>query len=216
MDLYGRNRWCLVVDDDEIFFYPHTENLSLKDFCDYLDAWGSTAVHSLLLDMYSDKPVDETLYQPGESFVETCPFFETGNRERRGDGLDEGGMRLRVFGTRNILSKHNLIKWVPGMKLGGGTHFLDGARLSAVKGATLHFKYFHDFTERVIAEAKRGEHWMDSLQYRAYAEVMTKQPRVMLYYSDSIRFRNSRQLVELGLMHSTEHFEDFVTGRIQK
>ena len=213
LDLYGRGRWCVVVDEDEILSYPHAEDLSLKDFCNYLDVEGATAVHSLLLDMYSDKPVAETFYRPGEPFLEACPFFETGNRQPRSDGLDEGGMRLRVFGTRNILSKHNLIKWVPGLRLRGGTHFVSGARLSSVRGATLHFKYFHDFAGRVTAEAGRGEHWMDAKQYRAYAGGMSDHPDVVLHHAGSVRWSDTRQLVELGLMHSNESFEDFAAGR---
>ncbi len=213
LDLYGTGRWCLVVDEDEIFYYPHAEDVSLKDFCKYLDAERATAVHSLLLDMYSDKPVAETRYRPQEPFLQTCPFFETGNRQRRSDGLYEGGMRLRVFGTRNILSKHNLVKWLPGVRLSGGMHFVSGARLSSVKGATLHFKYFHDFAGRVTAEAGRGEHWKDALQYRAYATGVSEQPGVSLHYSGSLRWRDSRQLVELGLMHSSKRFEAFAAGR---
>lgn len=122
-------------------------------------------------------------------------------------------MRLRVFGTRNILSKHNLIKWVPGVRLGGGTHLVYGTRLSPVKGATLHFKYFHDFGEKVNAEVRRGEHWMDATQYQAYAKGMSDQPGVSLYYFGSVRLRHSRQLVELGLMNSNERFEEFAAGR---
>ena len=212
MDLYGRDRWCVVVDEDEILFYPNAEDLSLKDFCSYLDLEGATAVHSLLLDMYSDRSVAETFYRPGEPFLETCPFFETGNRELRSDGLDEGGMRLRVFGTRNILSKHNLIKRVPGLRVGGGMHFVSGARLSSVRGATLHFKYLHDFAERVAGEAVRGEHWQDALQYRKYAEGMADNPQVTLHHPGSVRWRDSRQLVELGLMQTNDSFEDFAAG----
>lgn len=91
MDLYGRDRWCVVVDDDEIFFYPHVEELLLKDFCEYLDVQGSTAVHSFLLDMYSDKPVDKTFYRQGEPFLDACPFFEMNHRQRRSDGYMREG-----------------------------------------------------------------------------------------------------------------------------
>lgn len=209
LDHYGKDRWCVVVDEDELFYYPHAENLSLKDFCRYLDIEGATAVNSLLLDMYSEKPVADTVYRSGGSFLETCPYFETGNRQRRSDGLDEGGVRLRVFGTRNILSKHNLIKRVPGLTLRGGTHFVVGAELSSIKGVTLHFKYFHDFPESVRAEVIRGEYWMDALQYRAYASGMSENPDVTLHCSESIRWRDSQQLVELGLMQSNECFDKF-------
>jgi hypothetical protein len=54
---------------------------------------------------------------------------------------------------------------------------------------------------------------MDAKQYRAYASGMSDRPDVVLHHSGSVRWSDTRQLVELGLMHSTESFEDFAAGR---
>ncbi|MEO6686591.1 MAG: glycosyltransferase family 2 protein, partial [Dyadobacter sp.] len=33
LETFGREHWCLVVDIDELFYYHHAEQLSIKDLC---------------------------------------------------------------------------------------------------------------------------------------------------------------------------------------
>jgi len=211
MDRHARNQWCVIVDSDELLAYPHYETVSLKHLCQFLDREGATALHSFLLDMYSDRPIAETIYAQGVPFLEACRYFETGHRSRRPDGYWEGGVRRRVFGARNILSKHNLVKYVAGTTILGGTHSLAGGRLSAVTGVTLHFKYFHDFAGQARLEAERGEHWNAGWQYKRYAEAVDKTPDLTLFYEGSVPYQGSRQLTELGLMTSTPEFDEFAS-----
>ena len=213
MDLYGRDRWCVVVDEDEILFYPNAEDLSLKDFCSYLDLEGATAVHSLLLDMYSDKSVAETFYRPGEPFLETCPFFETGNRQQPKRRAGRG--RNAPEGLRHA----QYSKQTQSDQVGAGTkaprrHALRFRRpvvLRQVCHASL----------QVLPRLRRASDGgsqsgasigMDALQYREYAKGMADHPQVTLHHPGSVRWRDSRQLVELGLMQTNDSFEDFAAG----
>jgi len=209
MDRHARNQWCVIVDSDELLVYPHYEAVGLRQLCRFLDWEGVTAMHSLLLDMYSDRSIEETIYAPGNSFLDICRYFETGNRVRRADGYWEGGVRRRIFGAQNLLSKHNVVKHVPGSMVLGGTHLLGGGKPSAVTGTTLHFKYFNDFSEEVRLEAERGEHWNNGWQYKRYAEKVNETPDLTLFYEGSIAYEGSRQLMDLGLMTSTPAFEEF-------
>lgn len=209
MDRHARNQWCVIVDSDELLVYPHYETVPLKRLCQFLDREGATALHSFLLDMYSDRSMAETTYAQGDPFLNACRYFETGNRLRRPDGYWEGGVRRRIFGAQNILSKHNLVKHVPGSVILGGTHSLGGAKLSTVTGTTLHFKYFQDFATQARIEAERGEHWDDAWQYKRYAEKVNETPDLTLFYENSIAYEGSRQLIDLDLMASTAEFEEF-------
>lgn len=200
MDLYCRGQWSVIVDEDELLVYPGWEDISLKTLTRDLDAQGATALPSLLLDMYSDRPLIEIGYVPGQGFLEACPFFEVGHRRMRDDGAWEGGVRHRVFGAWNILRKHNLVKHVAGSTIGGGMHMVHGAVLSDMSGVTLHFKYFQDFPESARLEAEREEHWNDAWQYKRYAQRMQEVPDLNLFCDESIRFEGSQQLIELGLM----------------
>ena len=51
LDAYGAGHWSLTVDADELFIYPHYEELELPLFCRYLSHVGSQAVACLSLDM---------------------------------------------------------------------------------------------------------------------------------------------------------------------
>lgn len=209
---YGIDHWCLFVDEDEILTYPHWEDIGLKEFCQYLDIENATALHSFLLDMYSDKTIRDTAYQMGESFLDTCPFFETGNLERNDDGSIVGGVRKRVFGAQNILSKYSLVKYTKQVTLQGGFHRISGAQVSKVVGATLHFKYFFDFAANVQEEIVREQHWNNADQYKRYARGVSAQQDLSLHCPESIRLRSSQQLLDLKIMETTPTYEAFVRG----
>jgi len=51
---YGTHRWCLTLDIDEFFVYPHSEKISIKELCVALDREGANALRAPLLDMYAD------------------------------------------------------------------------------------------------------------------------------------------------------------------
>ena len=45
---YGENRWCLIVDADELLVYPNSEDLPLAQFCQRLDALNVNALPCIL------------------------------------------------------------------------------------------------------------------------------------------------------------------------
>lgn len=209
MDRHCRDQWSVIVDSDELLVYPGWENVSLNTLTAFLDTQSATALHSLLLDMYSDRPLNDTVYTPGQDFLELCPYFEVGHRSMRDDGNWEGGVRNRLFGARNILSKHNLVKHISGSRIGGGTHLIYGAKFSDMTGVTLHFKYFHDFAESARVEIERGEHWNNAWQYKRYFRKTQEVPNLTLFCDESIRLKGSQQLIDLGLMTSMSAYDDF-------
>lgn len=77
---YGIGHWCLVADADELLVYPDCESRRLPEFCAGLTAAGAGALQLLLLDMYSDKPMGQIGYQPGDDLIQTCPFFDADYR----------------------------------------------------------------------------------------------------------------------------------------
>ena len=73
---YAKGHWCVIVDADEMLVYPNYEKISLKQFCLFLDKEGSTAMHSLLVDMYSNRPVAAAQYQRGDDLLLAFPYFD--------------------------------------------------------------------------------------------------------------------------------------------
>jgi glycosyltransferase involved in cell wall biosynthesis len=105
---FGIGNWCLFVDADELFTFPHSESLSLPAFCRFLDQGGYEGLFSVMLDMYSRGPIANAAYKPGTPFLDTCPHFDrdyvirrkSGMRGLQGTGAEYeviGGPRLRKF-----------------------------------------------------------------------------------------------------------------------
>src|SRR5262249_32048264 len=131
---YGVNHWCLVVDADELLCYADSETRRIEALCAALDQQGKRALLSILLDMYSDKPIKDTPYHRGRDFLEACPYFDREFYHFKTDnffGHNEhtsyfGGLRQRVFGGREpgkdgnhfyCVNKIPLIKYHPSMVL---------------------------------------------------------------------------------------------------
>ncbi len=212
---YGRGHWCLVVDADEIFIYPHYEKVSIRGLCNFLDKEGSTALYSMLLDMYSNEPIRLAEYKQGENPLLRCPYFDKDTHYRAGGPIPRygcvGGMRKRVFGvTTSSLSKVPLLKFTPRISLTVGQHYTPGVDLSKIEGVVFHFKYASDFIPRVLEELKREEHWEGAIEYKEYAKRITENPGINLYYQNSIKFESSNQLVDLKIMKTSDGFELFV------
>ncbi|WP_269584567.1 glycosyltransferase family 2 protein [Roseibium sp. Sym1] len=76
-DRYLADRWVIFPDVDELLVYPGWPDLSIGDLTRYLDAGGYRALFTPMVDMYPDGPLKDLSYQPGESFLESCPWFDS-------------------------------------------------------------------------------------------------------------------------------------------
>jgi glycosyltransferase involved in cell wall biosynthesis len=224
LDAFADGHWVLIVDADELFIYPRYEQVRLADFCRFLDMTEARGVFSLMLDMYSDRPVAESVHVPGQALVETCAYFDRG--PYRTMSVDQfphtriyGGVRDRLF--RQVLqgrfhsptvSKIPLVKWRAGTRYLASTHHLTPLPLSTLAGALLHFKFLQDFHARAVTEAARGEHHSGAHEYRAYLELLAADPRFNLMSPASVRFEGSAQLVALGLMQTSDAYERFANA----
>lgn len=211
--VFGRGHWVLVVDADELLVYPDCESVSLPQFANRLEASGSDALLTFLLDMYSAGPIREARYAPGDPFLATCPYFDLDSYTPGSEGIraripERGGPRRRLFwppgrehrGKPPVLAKIPLVKWKDGLEYLASTHRIEGLNLSSTTGALLHFKFFADFVQRSSTEVERREHWDAAAQYEVYAEALAANPDLSASYEGSVRYRDSRQLIRLGLM----------------
>ena len=217
LSMYGRNRWCLIVDADELLYYPDCERRTIASLCRRLDRQKKRAFKAVHLDMYSDLPIRDTHYSSGQSFEEVCPYFD---RKFYHDHFPDsgacfnqeayaGGVRRRVFGPKvfNYLSKVPLVKYDADCILAGGQHWtnLPADQIAVETGCLLHFKFFSSFLDYVSQEAKRKEHADDALQYQEYQRGLVEQPALTLYDpAHSVKLEDSRQLISLGVMRADE------------
>lgn len=211
---YGVEHWWVMVDADELLAFPAYETRTLVQFCHMLERQGKRSFNAVLLDMYSDKPIRDTLYVPGEDFRRVCPYFD---RAFYNDQVPDagpfrnqvgfrGGARERVFGGGSFyLSKVPLLKYDAGVLLAGGQHWTNHPVevVAGGRGALLHFKFFSIFASQVAQEVARKQHVRDAYEYRAYARQLNRNHALSMYHpAVSVKYESSAQLVELGVMRA--------------
>lgn len=104
-----------------------------------------------------------------------------------------------------------LPKWMPELKKTpltqggadfryGNNHGGSGARYYKQNVVVCHFKFLHDFYDRVRAEVNRKEHYLNAAEYIMYSNLIKKHGSLDLRYFGTQRFISSEQLVSLGLI----------------
>jgi len=79
MHRYANKHWCVVVDPDEFLVYPHCNSRNLKMLTEHLDTVGRVSMGTILLDLYGETPVAETICAAGEDPVSAAPWFDPAN-----------------------------------------------------------------------------------------------------------------------------------------
>ncbi len=210
---HAAGHWALTLDADELLVYPRCESEDLHRLTQHMDAAGAETLQTFMLDMYSDRPIRDTHCQPGRPFLDICPYFDQDSYPERGPlGLPyRGGPRWRLFwdghktaGPSPVLQKFPLVKWRSGLDYVASTHIIRGAVPAPFSGVLLHFKFFSDLYRSAEIEARRGEHWDGAAQYKAYWQVLNEDPDASPFFSGSLKYANSNQLIALGLIKATD------------
>ena len=59
---YGCGHWCVTCDPDEFLVYPHCDTRNLNELGEFLESEGRRSLFSVMLDMYSDRPIHQSMY----------------------------------------------------------------------------------------------------------------------------------------------------------
>jgi tetratricopeptide (TPR) repeat protein len=210
---YGVGHWCLTIDADEFLTFDGAPHRTLRDFCADLDRRGKLAATGMLLDLYGERPVQETHYRAGDDPLEHCPFFDRAAFHRRAELASQygnqdlfwGGVRQRVFPAEHdyLLSKCVLLRYAPDVVLTSGQHLTNvpAARLAQQEICVLHFKFFASFAAYAASEARREIHAMGAVQYKSYHQRLSGDQAFTVFHPEhSVRFTGVPQLQALGVM----------------
>ncbi len=221
---HGAGRWCMVVDADELLLYPASGILPIPDFCRYLEQEGANALHAILLDLYPKEPVAEVVYVSGSDYFHMPWYFDSMKSLAkvprafyRGSGLEyrfEGGVRKRTFDVSACCSKFPLFRFVPGMFLSDGQHYIEHARIAELRAVLCHFKYLQDFEVHVREEVSREQHWQGGSEYKAYAKTVSKtEGSLQIWNEESILLQGVEQLEQLGFTSRPFTYQRFLQSK---
>lgn len=210
---YGQGRWCLTVDADEFLLFEGAPRRTLREYVRDLESRGKRAATGMLVDLYGDRPVRETVCPAGEDPLRHCRFLDRRVFHRRDEGggphgdqpIFWGGVRRRVFPVEHdyLLSKCVLLEYRPDVVLEGGQHFtnIPAERLAIQETCLLHFKFLETFVGYAREEAERGVHGLGAEQYKGYRRVLDDAPDVCLHDPlHSVPFEGTAQLRDLGVL----------------
>ena len=215
---HGAGKLCVTVDPDEFLVYPHMGTRTLKDLGQHLKEIDRPCLHVLMLDAYSDRPIDETVMAPGDDPFGLCPYFDRDGYVQKTSYMSgtfiQGGPRLRAFNRDTpkeapALNKMPLVWWKKHYRYQSSAHLMwpwSLNRTSAktgipVSGALFHFKFVSSLREKTAEEMARGQHYGGSREYKRYEENI----RTTLYLEGvSVSYEGTDQLAALGLMHVGE------------
>lgn len=214
---YGCSHWCLTLDADELFVYPHCDSRDLAALTAFLAARGQVAMGATMLDLYPAGRLESGSYAPGEDPLKVLTHFDAwGHVVERQLPMENlwlrGGPRARVFFADRplrapTLNKVPLVRWRRGYAYLNSTHSAlprilnrvhDAPGHSATTGALLHTKFLPGIAARSAEEKRRGEHFGRPGEYDAYYDRLIADP--LLWSSDSVRYRGWRQLEDLALI----------------
>jgi len=214
LNAYGHKHWCLVVDVDELFIYPHHKTRPLRALTDWLDLGLISSFSAMLIDMYAKAP---TPCAEGQNPLEVLTHFDSGNyTQRRNIRFTElwiqGGPRQRLFfpnapAKAPALNKTPLVFWRKHYVYISSTHLLLPRSLNQtyereggekICGALLHTKFLPDIADRAREELKRGEHYANSAEYLAYSD--NPEALAQMWSAQSTEYVDWQQLERLGLI----------------
>ena len=74
VERFGRGRWCLCVDIDELFDYPYSDVVGLGSLLRYLNGNSYTAVVAQMLDMFPEEPLSISISDSHYGFSSRRPI----------------------------------------------------------------------------------------------------------------------------------------------
>jgi len=237
IDRFGRRRWCLCVDIDELFDYPYSDIIGLGSLLRYLNERSYTAVVAQMLDMFPEEPLSDggrTSELSDEPLKERHRFYDVSNISRismRGHPLfrnntlesDEvealrGGIRQTLFSIRANLTKFPLVfsdgRVTP---FDGSTHWVDNARIADFTCVLFHYKFLDGYLREQAAQAVREEHhYNNSAEYKEYLQVLEGNPTLRVKHDTSKEIQGVNDLLENGFLIVSEDYVGWVSDEEEK
>lgn len=214
---FGSGRWCLTLDADELFVFPHDDRARLGDLTAELDRRGLTALGALMVELFPKGPLLPDPPPDDAAALARLEWFDAeGYRCRVQHPMRnrwvQGGVRDRAFFADRperapTLNKLPLVRWRRGFVYVNSTHSMLPARMNdawdgpgdpRLSGALLHTKFLPGVVAKSRQEQARGQHFHDPGAFHAYYEAVAANPD--LWVPGARRLQGWESLVAAGLM----------------
>jgi hypothetical protein len=224
---FGRDRWCLCADIDELFDYPYSDVVGLGSLLDYLNSNSYTAVAAQMLDMFPEEPLSGSREAnlPDEPLKERHRFYDVSNIGRKSftelrrrfptnilesDEIEafRGGIRETVFGVNSDLTKFPLVFFDGRIKpMEDSSHWVANARIADLTCVLFHYKFLDGYLHEQAAHAVReGQYHNASHVYKKYLRILEENPTLRVKQEAAREIESVNDLVENGFLIVSEEY----------
>jgi glycosyltransferase involved in cell wall biosynthesis len=216
---FGKNRWSLTVDMDELFDYPYSDVVDLGSLLRYLNNGGYTAVVAQMLDMFPEKPLRSLVGNEGEladskdeplkelhrfydiSGVRVQDYYPAGgnNNVLTNEEIKwfRDGIKTNLFGHRAMLSKHPLVffddKIIP---VDGTMHRISNARVADFTCVLFHYKLLDRLYEQALRAVAEKNYPNRHEKYEKYVTALEQNPELQIKQETARELNSVNDLVE--------------------
>lgn len=217
---FSSGRWNLCADIDELFDYPFSEVLTLRDFLRYLNENRYTAVIAQMLDMFADVPLAELDSEPDDSIKEKYTYYDLSavvqtdylwsNNTNDKFKYHVGGIRKTVFGTNNGLTKAALVLMDGKVKTFIHWHQVENARLADISCVLKHYPFVSSFYSKVQEAVRSDRYGMWTTdEYKAYWSRLEQNPNLNLKLESAQILTELEQLIKAEFLVVSEKYRRY-------
>src|SRR5215210_6619878 len=216
---FGKGRWSLTVDMDELFDYPYSDVVDLGSLLRFLNNGGYTAVVAQMLDMFPEKPLMSVAGDEGEladsedeplkelhrfydiSGVRVQEYFPLGgnNNVLANEEIKwfRDGIKTTLFGHRAMLSKHPLVffdgKIIP---VDGTMHRTSNAHVADFTCVLFHYKLLDRLYEQALRAVSEKNYPNRHEKYEKYVDALEASPELQIKRETAREIKSVNDLVE--------------------
>lgn len=221
VSVYCKDMWCLSVDIDEFFDYPHSDKITMQDFISYQNINGYTAVIANMLDMFSDslEGLEDQLLQERYRYYDVelieknnYHFYSKdlnllNNSENDGNTVYSNGIRSRFCQVALPIHEYLLVKHPLTFQDGCldphiNPHFCNRSDISDTTCALYHYKFVDANVSSVVERMDANNAGIFvAYEYAAYLK----------FYQDNFGFSFSTNSMREFQTHQSILDSDFFT-----
>ncbi len=204
---FSQGRWNLVADMDELFDYPYSNQLSLRDFLGYLNANHYTAVIAQMLDLFSAEPLAQLKSTVDDSLEEKYPYYDISNLDKTSYDwstpanpqiqMHWGGIRKTLFNSYHGLTKAALILMDDKIKPFVGWHHAKNAQVADISCVLKHYQFLSSFYQKVKDAIEQQRYaQVDDDFYLTIQKILNENPDLNLKLETAQYLSNIEQLID--------------------
>ena len=233
VERFGRGRWSLNPDMDELFDYPYSDVVSLKALLRYLNENSYTAVVTHMLDMFPGTVLSaDSLTSEYEGLKELHRYYDisdvrTWDYREVGDignvvaneqiEVLQGGVIQRIFRTSPLLTKHPLIFLDDQLTPHDlSDHWVGNARIADFTGVFLHYKLSANLYGLVQREIEERKYINRHGKYDKMHKVLSEAPSLLIKNDTSKELKNVDELVGTRFVAVSRQYMGFVESEAKR